>query len=139
MIDNEKKFFQLRQKLLGQPTPRQSQVALSAATADIDNDPVPDETKQPDESPTKPDSKIPNHEKRLILHYTHEKRFQACKREMHHVYEDIFKSTPAMYTKLIVGNRNRRQASNELVRKRPKPTLLQNNITKSKLQNNREN
>ncbi|CAF3740514.1 unnamed protein product [Rotaria magnacalcarata] len=56
LIDNEKKFFQRRKKLLGQPTPRQSQVALGAATADIDNDQVDDETKQPNESPTKLDT-----------------------------------------------------------------------------------
>ena len=32
-IDDEKQFFLMRKKILGQPTPRQSQVALSAATA----------------------------------------------------------------------------------------------------------
>ncbi|CAF1536747.1 unnamed protein product, partial [Rotaria magnacalcarata] len=139
LINNEKKFFQLRQKLLGQPTPRQSQVALSAATADIDNDQVADETKQLTESATKLDTKITNYEEKLFLHYTHEKRFQVCKRDMHHVYEHIFKSTPAMYTKLIVGNRNRRQATNELIRKRPKKKFLQNNVTQSKLRNNKKN
>ena len=38
---------------------------------------------------------------------------------MHQVYEDIFKNTPAMDVKIIVGNRNRRDAKNELIRKRP--------------------
>ncbi|CAF3465436.1 unnamed protein product [Rotaria socialis] len=45
---------------------------------------------------------------------------------MHQVYHDTFKDTPAMYTKLIVGNRIRRQAHNELIRKRPNQALLQN-------------
>jgi hypothetical protein len=36
---------------------------------------------------------------------------------MHHVYENVFKNTPAMDLKLIVGNQNRRDATNELVRK----------------------
>ena len=45
-IDVEKQFFIMRNKLLGQPTPRQSQVAMSAATADIDND-------QTDEQPVR--------------------------------------------------------------------------------------
>ncbi|CAF4606072.1 unnamed protein product, partial [Rotaria socialis] len=49
--------------------------------------------------------------------------------DMHHVYEDTFKSTPAMYTNLIVGNRNRRQASDELIHKRPTQTFLLNHIT----------
>ncbi|CAF3626099.1 unnamed protein product, partial [Rotaria socialis] len=88
LIDNENKFFQLRQKLLAQPTSRQSQVALNAATTDIDNDPVADETKQPNQSPTKLDSTtITNYEEKLFLHYTHEKRFEVFKRDMHHAYE----------------------------------------------------
>ena len=37
-----------------------------------------------------------------------------------------------MYTQLIVGNRNRGDAQNELIRKRPKRTLLQNTMTQSK-------
>ncbi|CAF1649087.1 unnamed protein product, partial [Rotaria magnacalcarata] len=129
-IDSEKNFYQFRKKILGQPTPRQSQVALSAATADIDNHPEPDETNLPTESRMKLDTTtITNYEEKLFVHYTHEKRFTALKRDMHHVYEDIFESTPAMYTNLIVGNRNRRQASDELIHKRPAQTFLQNEIT----------
>ncbi|CAM4987022.1 unnamed protein product, partial [Rotaria socialis] len=131
LIDDENKFFQLRQKLLGQPTPRQSQVALSSATADINNDPVADETKQPNESTTKLDTTtITNYEEKLFLHYTHEKRFNVFKRDMHHVYEHTFKSTPAMYTKLIVGNRNRRQASDELIHKRHNPKTTEEKQSK---------
>ncbi|CAM4752279.1 unnamed protein product [Rotaria magnacalcarata] len=116
--------------------PRQSQVALSAATADIDNDPDADDTKQPNESTTKLDTAtITNYQEKLFIHYTHEKRFNVFKRDMHHVYEDTFKSTPAMYTNLIVGNRNRRQASDELIHKRPTQTFLLNEITQSKHQN----
>ncbi|CAM2721334.1 unnamed protein product [Rotaria socialis] len=85
--------------------------------AHIGNDEVADETKQPNESATKLDTKFANYEEKLFLRYTHEKRFKVFKRDMHCVYEHIFKSTPAMYTKLIVGNRNRRQATNELIRK----------------------
>ncbi len=51
---------------------------------------------------------------------------------MHKLYDDIFGNTPAMYSKLIVGNRNRRNVQNELIRKRPKKTLLHNTITQSK-------
>ncbi|CAF4306645.1 unnamed protein product, partial [Rotaria magnacalcarata] len=50
---------------------------------------------------------------------------------MHQLYHDTFKDTPAMYTKLIVGNRIRRQAHNKLIRKRPNKALLKNTtITK---------
>ncbi|CAF2024883.1 unnamed protein product [Rotaria magnacalcarata] len=38
----------MRKQILGQPTPRQSQVVMSAALADIDNDPLDDERQQPD-------------------------------------------------------------------------------------------
>ena len=52
---------------------------------------------------------------------------------MHHVYEDVFQNTPAMQTKLIVGNRNRRHPQNELIHKRPtKKASLRNTMTQSK-------
>jgi hypothetical protein len=73
-----------------------------------------------------------NYNDKLFVHYKHEKRFQSLKREMHHVYADIFGNTPCMHAKLIVGNRNRQDAKNELIRKQPKRTLLQNTITQSK-------
>ncbi|CAF4889660.1 unnamed protein product [Rotaria socialis] len=95
----------------------QPYVSSLTLLAHIDNDEVADETKQPNESATKLDTKFANYEEKLFLRYTHEKRFKVFKRDMHCVYEHIFKSTPAMYTKLIVGNRNRRQATNELIRK----------------------
>ncbi|CAM4901958.1 unnamed protein product [Rotaria socialis] len=80
------------------------------------------------------DVQLKNYEEKSFLHYTHEKSFKFFKRDMHCVYEHIFKSTPTMYAKLIVGNRNRRQATNVLIRKRPTQTFLQNNITQNKLQ-----
>ncbi|CAF3869179.1 unnamed protein product [Rotaria magnacalcarata] len=59
---------------------------------------------------------------------------------MHQLYHDTFKDTPAMYTKLIVGNRIRRQAHNELIRKRPNKALLKNTtITKKKLEKPKPN
>ncbi len=69
---------------------------------------------------------------KLFVHYKHEHRFQSLKRDIHHVDEDVFQNTPAMQTKLIVGNRNRRDTQNELIRKRPKNTLLRNTMTQSK-------
>ncbi|CAF2155607.1 unnamed protein product [Rotaria magnacalcarata] len=43
LIDDEHKYFLMRKQILGQPTPQQSQAAMSAALADIDNDPLDDE------------------------------------------------------------------------------------------------
>jgi hypothetical protein len=53
-MDNEKQFFLMRHKFLDQPTPRQSQVESSAATADIENDQADDKLNQ---STTKPEKK----------------------------------------------------------------------------------
>ncbi|CAF1095117.1 unnamed protein product [Rotaria socialis] len=80
------------------------------------------------------DVQLKNYEEKSFLHYTHEKSFKFFERDIHCVYEHIFKSTPTMYAKLIVGNRNRRQATNVLIRKRQTQTFLQNNITQNKLQ-----
>jgi hypothetical protein len=132
-MDEKKQFFLMRQKLLGQSTPRQSQVESSAATADIDNDQNDDRLNQ---STEKPETKPHNYGKKLYVHYKHEKRFQSCKRDMHRVYEDVFKNTPAIDAKLMVSNRNRRDAKNELICKRPEKTLLNNTITKSKYYSN---
>ena len=45
---------------------------------------------------------------------------------MHHVYQAVFQDTAASDIKMIVGNRNRRDARNELIQKRPQPFLLKN-------------
>ncbi|CAF2095471.1 unnamed protein product, partial [Rotaria magnacalcarata] len=131
LIDDEQNYFLMRKEILGLPTPRQSQVAMSAALADIDNDPPDDGRQQPDLYPKKHEEKISNYNEKFFTHFTYEKRFDTCKRDMHQVYNHAFKDTPALYTKQIVGNRNRRQAQSELIRKRPNKTLLQNTtITK---------
>jgi len=133
----------MRQKLLGQPTQRQSQAALSEATADIENDQT-DETTAENENTTTTttttaNKPIYNKDDKLFVHYTHEKRFQSLKRDMHRVYQNTFENSPAIYTRLVVGNRNRRNAQHELVRKRPKKTLLQNTFTQSMYHLNQSN
>lgn len=131
-IDNEKQFFMIHQKLIGQPTYRQSQVAMSAATANIDNDQTDDtEEMKTTEATNKTIDKVKNYGNKLFIHYTHEKRFQSFKRDMHQVYQDVFKDTPAMDVKMIVDNRNRRDTRNDLILKQPKQALLQNKAIKS--------
>lgn len=48
------------------------------------------------------------------------------KSDLHQVYGNGFKNTPAICVPLVVGNRNRRDARHELIRKKPKLSLLQN-------------
>jgi hypothetical protein len=130
----------MREKLLGQPTQRQSQAALSAATADIENDQTDESTMEKENTTTTTANKpIYNRDDKLFVHYTHEKRFQSLKRDMHRVYQNTFENSPAIYTQLVVGNRNRRNAQHELVRKRPKKTLLQNTFTQSMYHLNQSN
>ncbi|CAF1627964.1 unnamed protein product [Adineta ricciae] len=69
---------------------------------------------------------------KIIVHYTHEKRFSPTKRDLHKKYTDIFQNTPAMNVRLIVGSRNRRSAQHDLIRKRPPKRLLQNRPSKKK-------
>lgn len=127
-IVNDKQFSLLRQKQLDIPTPPQSQVASSILTDNIDEN-------QPNEVSTEPKKTNAKHKlhysDRIIIHYTHEKRFQSFKRDTHHIYDDVFKNTPASYVKLIVGNRNRRDLAKNLIRKRPKRAILQNRSNKS--------
>ncbi len=132
--DNEKQCFNHRNKLLGQPTLRQSQSAMNAATANIDNEQTEDEEQQqdPSKSVIKTEQKQKPYEEKLIIHYTHEKILHDFKRDIHRVYDDVFKNTPVSDVKLIVGNRNRRNASKELIHKRPKLSILQNKLKKSK-------
>ncbi len=122
----------MRQKIMAQTTPRQSQVALSATAANIDNDQT-DATEQiaPKESTETTEKKQTKNGDLLIVHYTHEKRFRSFKREMHQVYENVFKNTLAMDQNLIVDNRNRQDAQKELIHKRPKSSLLQGKLIKS--------
>ncbi|CAF4710915.1 unnamed protein product [Rotaria socialis] len=72
----------MRNKILNLPTARQSLVSISAATADIDND----QTDEPQNEPitttattTIQDRNNKEHTRgnKLIVHYTHEKRFQT--------------------------------------------------------------
>ncbi|CAF5046318.1 unnamed protein product, partial [Rotaria socialis] len=106
-------------------------VSISAATAGIEND----QTDEPQNEPTATTATTTVQERnkkehtranKLIAHYTHEKRFQAFKSDMHQVYDNTFKDTPAADVKLIVGNKNHRPAKTELICKRPKQSLLIN-------------
>lgn len=63
---------------------------------------------------------------RIIVHYIHEGRFRSFKKDIHQIHQEVVKNPPALETRLIVGNRNRRSAQFELIRKRPSRKLLKN-------------
>lgn len=118
----------MRETITAQPTLRQCQVEMSVATADIDNDPI--DEKQ--DSSMKTEKKSLNYKDRLFIHYTHEKRFEPFKRNMHQLYEKGFQHTPALNLKLVVANRNRRNAKDDLIHNRPKRSILRNIAIKNK-------
>ncbi|CAF1618171.1 unnamed protein product [Rotaria magnacalcarata] len=105
----------MRNKILDLPTARQSQNEPATTTTIHERN-----------------KKEHTRANKLIVHYTHEKRFQTFKSDMHQVYDNIFKDTPAADVKLIVGNKNRRSGKTELICKRPKQSLLINKPVKSK-------
>ncbi|CAF3367311.1 unnamed protein product [Rotaria socialis] len=126
IIDDEKQFLKMHRKLLDQPTLGQSQAAFSAAMADIDNDQTDETVNESKESKNYNDKPKQHCNDKLIIHYTHEKRIHSFKKQMHRIYEHVFNNTPVSHVKMIVGNRNRQDAKRELIRKRPKQSLLQN-------------
>jgi hypothetical protein len=133
VIDNETQLFLMRDKIMRQPTSRQSQVAMSTSIANIDNDQTDDTVDIESKEPTKNAGRKPtNYGDKLFFHYTHEKRFESFKRDMHKIYDTVFKNTPAMDLRVIVGNRNRPDAKTEIISKRPKLSLLQSKRIKNK-------
>lgn len=69
---------------------------------------------------------------KLIIHYTHERRFATFKKDIHSLWNEIFQYTPVLHTKLIIGHRNQKNATKELIRRRPhqmpKLLLAQNHL-----------
>ena len=112
IVTDEQQFERMRQNMLRQRTREQS-------PAELDNNPA--------------ENKDNQLTKKMIVHYTHEKRFHCFKRDMHRILDNTFQKQINRDIKLIVGNRNRHNAQKELVRKRPKQSLLKNTIQKSKL------
>ena len=49
-----------------------------------------------------------SHEFKPILHYTHEKRLESLKREMHWIYSNVFENLSAEEMAMIVGTHSQR-------------------------------
>ena len=123
---DENQFYLMRNTILKQPTSRQSQVAMNAALVDINSDLFNEQMIQSKDATVESKTKEKKRENKLIVHYTHEKRLESMKRDIHQIYDNVFKHTPVEDVKMIVGTRNRRDARNDLIRKRPKRSILQN-------------
>ena len=55
----------------------------------------------------------------LIIHYTYEQRLENNKRDIHQHWNNTFAETPVTNTRLIIGNRNSRNLTRELVHRHP--------------------
>jgi hypothetical protein len=131
-VSDEQQFYRMREHSLGLPTNRQSQVEMDVDSTNILTDITNMQQRAPTAINQKSRATEKAKEKKLIVHYTHEKRFDSLKREMHQIFHDVFKNSPVADVKSIVGTRNRRDARNDLIRKRPQRALLKNEQRKSK-------
>ncbi|CAF4383403.1 unnamed protein product, partial [Rotaria magnacalcarata] len=76
-LENEAQFLQMRIALSGQPSRQQSQVEMRIATLATDNDHLIEELDKKQEFTVQEKHKQNEFQKKLIIHYTHEKRFNA--------------------------------------------------------------
>jgi hypothetical protein len=125
LINDENQFFLLRQKLLGQPTAKQTQVALSAASVDIIHN-----TQITQTIVQRKDNKFKTN---LFVHCTHEARLKGLAREIHTIHDSCFKNTHRGNIRLIVGYRNNPNIEYVLARKRPSSSLIKDPSKKSKM------
>ena len=56
----------------------------------------------------------------LLIHYTYEKRLRNDKKDIHQLWNQVFKETPVLSTRLIIGNYNNRNMTQELVQRNPR-------------------
>jgi hypothetical protein len=52
------------------------------------------------------------------MHYTHEQRLANNKKDFHQIWNNIFSNIATVNTKLIIGTRNSRNATKEMISKR---------------------
>jgi hypothetical protein len=113
LFEAESAFQLIRFNLLNKPTVAEHQIASRIARATDHQD-----EKLSVVTEAEKQSIISDVDK-LIIHYTHEKRFESFKKDIHRLWDKIFQSTPVSHTKLIIGHRNNKNATQELLRRRP--------------------
>ena len=119
--EDEAQFCTVRRQLLAQPSVQELQTMHRIDYVDEHADnPTTTTTTTAQPLPTKK----PQSQNTLFIHYTHEKRLDSFKRDMHTIYADVFQGSPAMEVKLVVGHRNSHNTQLELARKRPDSALL---------------
>ena len=110
-IHDENEFRAIRQKVLNIPTIPEYRIASRIER----NNATPDHDSVKTDVPKIKSTKCSKWDNQLIIHYTHEQRFQAYKRDLHRLWNETYRSTPIIHTRLIVGNRNNKALARELV------------------------
>ena len=125
-------FNAIHQDLSEHMTPRQSQVAFSAAKADLDNDQTDYEHATTTVTKISSSSSSLSPSNKLFIHYKYEKRFRSFRRDIHQIHNRVIPRHLALDLRLIVGTYNRSNAQNELIRKKPKQWLLKDQTSRNK-------
>ena len=131
MIDDEKVFLALRQKILAQPTEKEMKLLHTASQADVDN--VAYRREHGMDEMSKELAKQKTKEKfetTVFIHYQHEQRLHPMKKEIHVIHDELLKNSPAENVRLVVGHRNGLDTKLELTTKRPHPSLLKDEQTR---------
>jgi hypothetical protein len=105
VIDDHNEYASIRAKIVEQPTSAEQQALSRIATI----------TKQ-DQDGMKRESKW---DRCLIVHYKHEQRLAAFKKDLHRLWNEAFAETPIKNTRLIVGNRISLNTKRQLIHNRP--------------------
>ena len=115
-IETEADFRFIRSHLLNRPTVTELQMASQIAKVTGDH---PAHNTADASSVAVKEKQTLKSNNNLIIHYTHEKRFHTFKKDIHELWNQMFQCTPVSNTKLIIGHKNNRNATQELVRRRP--------------------
>ncbi|CAF1348631.1 unnamed protein product [Didymodactylos carnosus] len=93
LIDDEKQYFLLRNKLFHRQTAEESKSNLNYIASNFDPQQVTTATTTniSTKSSMAATAKVKKYEDKLIFHYTHEKRFHSFKRDMQKLYKDHFR------------------------------------------------
>lgn len=132
-IQNEEHFIIMRRKLFSQAITQLLIMATNLSTHGLTN-----EARSALEEPinttsvTAESKKKAEYDNTLFVHHSYEKRFRSMKRDLHTIHKDLLDQSANKSAKMIVGTRNRRSACHELIRKRPKPSLLNDRQRQSK-------
>ena len=129
LIESESYFQLIRSNILKRTTATELEVAARIAKATDHHDMGTIDASSAVSTKRKQNSKWDNN---LIIHYTHEKRFETLKKDIHQLWNQIFHNTPIMNTKLIIGHKNNNSATRELIQRRPHhmPKLIYTNQSK---------